>query len=297
MPNQPVFSKPGSVSAIGGTPGSCGELGLARHAERAQAPGIDVADGRRDVGHGEGRVAADQRRQRRALALVRHLHRVDASPVSTKFSAARCVCEPMPAWPKVSLPGCALRRVDQILDASCRASSAATTSTCGPETDVGHRDEILLRVVAQLRVDVLVRRHRPSPRGRTACSRRAPRAPLPPRRRRRRRRRGSRSPPSAPTHRVSFWPSSRAEMSVAPPGGNGTMKRTGFCGQAVALDCPCAVEESSEHAARSRRAAAARGHRARFFCQSRQGRNSIMRSAGLRQDALPAAARWPTRRT
>jgi hypothetical protein len=25
----------------------------------------------------------------------------------TKFSPARWVCEPMPAWPKVNLPGCA----------------------------------------------------------------------------------------------------------------------------------------------------------------------------------------------
>src|SRR6185503_6445512 len=38
----------------------------------------------------------------------------------------------------------------------------------------------------------------------------------------------------------SFSPSSRAEMSVAPPGGNGTMKRTGFCGQ----DCACAQERT-----------------------------------------------------
>ena len=28
----------------------------------------------------------------------------------------------------------------------------------------------------------------------------------------------------------SFWPTIRAEMSVAPPGGNGTMSRTGFVG-------------------------------------------------------------------
>src|SRR6185503_2870030 len=34
----------------------------------------------------------------------------------------------------------------------------------------------------------------------------------------------------------SFSPRSRAEMSVAPPGGKGTMKRTGFCGH----DCACA---------------------------------------------------------
>jgi hypothetical protein len=33
---------------------------------------------------------------------------------------------------------------------------------------------------------------------------------------------------------ASFSPSSRAEMSVAPPGGNGTMNLTGFCGQACA---------------------------------------------------------------
>src|SRR6185295_18204670 len=33
---------------------------------------------------------------------------------------------------------------------------------------------------------------------------------------------------------VSFSPRRRAEISVAPPGGNGTMKRTGFCGQACA---------------------------------------------------------------
>src|SRR6185503_15540946 len=39
----------------------------------------------------------------------------------------------------------------------------------------------------------------------------------------------------------SFSPTRRAEMSVAPPGGNGTMKRTGFCGQ----DCAWAPAASS----------------------------------------------------
>src|SRR5262245_50201411 len=45
---------------------------------------------------------------------------------------------------------------------------------------------------------------------------------------------------------VSFSPSSRAEMSVAPPGGNGTMKRTGFCGHPWA---PTPVEASATSAA------------------------------------------------
>src|ERR1700741_4433067 len=41
---------------------------------------------------------------------------------------------------------------------------------------------------------------------------------------------------------LSFSPSRRAEMSVAPPGGNGTMKRTGRCGQFGGEDCAAAVE-------------------------------------------------------
>src|SRR3954454_19757246 len=39
----------------------------------------------------------------------------------------------------------------------------------------------------------------------------------------------------------SFSPSMRAAMSVAPPGANGTMKRTGFCGQ----DCAWAAKARS----------------------------------------------------
>src|SRR6185436_9437591 len=43
----------------------------------------------------------------------------------------------------------------------------------------------------------------------------------------------------------SFSPSSRAEMSVAPPGGNGTMKRTGRCGQFGGEDCAAAAAANS----------------------------------------------------
>src|SRR6185503_19429247 len=39
----------------------------------------------------------------------------------------------------------------------------------------------------------------------------------------------------------SFSPTRRAEMSVAPPGGNGTMKRTGRCGQ----DCASTPDANS----------------------------------------------------
>jgi hypothetical protein len=44
----------------------------------------------------------------------------------------------------------------------------------------------------------------------------------------------------------SFCASSRAEMSVAPPGGNGTMNLTGFCGQAWAWTVPAMANAAAK---------------------------------------------------
>src|SRR5262245_28874929 len=49
----------------------------------------------------------------------------------------------------------------------------------------------------------------------------------------------------------SFWPRRRAMISVAPPGGNGTTRRTGFVGNACASATPGSATANASASART----------------------------------------------
>ena len=77
-PNQPRFSKPGSVSATAGTLGSCAERSLLVTASARSLPVLTKGNRRRQIGCDELDLPADEVADRRTLALVRHVGHVDA---------------------------------------------------------------------------------------------------------------------------------------------------------------------------------------------------------------------------
>ena len=190
-----------------------------------------------------------------------------------------------------------------------------------PRDDLGDRHEVLLRVVVHAWRRCAGSPSRPSRRERTACSRRAPRGRLG--------RADAAAGAAAVLDHHGLAPHLRAASGRAGaprcrsrrPGGNGTMKRTGFCGQ----DCALRRGGDQQRAARTRRireaslasscgisvlgtfysaSAKARPDRQRERRRRRGERSSASRAragtrararAGRRPGARRAARRCPTR--
>ena len=72
---------------------------LAGNRQRAKLAAVDKADCRRQIGRRQVDLACDQVSNGRPFTLVRNLLNVQSPSAYRKFSAARCVWLPMPAWP------------------------------------------------------------------------------------------------------------------------------------------------------------------------------------------------------
>src|SRR5471032_2005235 len=87
-----------------------------------------------------------------------------------------------------------------------------------------------------------------------------------------------------PRSSPSFWPSSRASMSLGPPGVKPTTKRTGLSGNALVWGCAQTAPAASSSAA----AIAQPGRASRICLHIYRGPASIDHDAGIARDAAPA---------
>ena len=228
-PNQPRFSKPGSVSAIVGHVRQLRRALLARHGERAEPALLHEADGGGEVGRGEyesvrrrdppapGPRPCTARARRRCRPRSRSSRRQDGSAM------------PTPAEPKVIDPGFAFASAISSLTFFA-AEARVDGHDLRPARHVGDGHEVLLGIERHLAVDVLVGRHDGARGHEAACSRRAATWPRSRRRCCRPRRARLSTRICWPHASVSFCATSRVTMSVAPPGAKGTMMRTGLVG-------------------------------------------------------------------
>ena len=126
MPNQPVTSKPGMpCSATVGTSGSTLERALVVTASGPQLARLDVRQRARRNVEAEVDLAGQQRRERRAGALVRHHDHVDLRFALQELGRQAGGRRAAAAGGVVELARALARRVDHVLQAACRAPTPA----------------------------------------------------------------------------------------------------------------------------------------------------------------------------
>ena len=133
MPNQPVFSKPGSVFAIGGTPGSCGASALLVTPSARTRPLLMCGSVAATLVTVKAGLAAHQAGERRVLRPCTAPPRASTFAGVDEILRREVRLRADAGMAEGQLAGIRPRAVDQLLHRLVRRARRHR-QTCGPET-------------------------------------------------------------------------------------------------------------------------------------------------------------------